>query len=702
MGAQGHTVFIHDDGVIDVTRPPSPEMPVEAAEAVCAAGTAASVAVGVSIAAAILGTSATSIASIGAATAKGASGAASGSVLSAAVPVVMGAQRFSSSSGLSTDMSSTYRSAVGGMDWASGYVAKDSPCQIPHGHNFTGDNEPDPPNPSELSCDALSAILTAFASTMGAAVSLHVFVHFSWKYNVNRRWFNYNSSVRFLPYPQTFVFPGLLLVLVSVFLTGMVGNAAMMISHAYITNGVKTCDGRGCVCRTFAVIALIIELVYLALTVRLITRFNAGVLRFNPEIWQTSEAVTDASKIKDPLFRSIYKIRKCVVSVFRVYKFQGDRMRGRFVRPKEDVMEPKRTARLLDHPCALMRDNPSDALDGYGFSLMLRASGSSTGGTVFELVILEAQVFISLLNGIGAGLGLAPRTVGAIIHVFAVFSVQSVTSLWVFCTSPSNDRLVSLVIGLQFALEAGQTVLLFVYTYTHIPALEQYSFVLALCALVAPIVLQLYDLSLVQIYKVMKGGFSFKDAFFAFIGLLALLPKIVLRLLGIELGDHADQLNAAEKAGTDVGKFSENASWNRANKRNNFAGPAELKRGLGGRLDVQVTRLNASFSRPALRRDGPAELKRGAGGRLDVRSVTQTQTHHFDEAKPAQPAWAVALQQSQSRRQLNAASSSRPALRRDQRSVSRTTPSRPGSAMSQGRRSTEEQKPTPGSEEWQV
>ena len=677
MAAQGHTVFIHDDGVVDVTRPPSPDMPIEAAEVVCAAGTAASAAVGISVAAAILGTSATSIAAMGGAAAKG-SGASSGSVLSAALPVVMGAQRYSSSSGLSTDMSSTYRSAVSGMDWASGDVSKDGACMIPRGHNHTGgDEETDPPNPSKESCDALNTLLTAFASTMGGAVSLHVFVHFSWKYNVNRAnsrnnpWFA--STAPFLPYPQTFVFPGLMLLLTSVFLTGMVGNAGMMIAHAYVTNGVRTCDGRGCTCRALAATALAIELVYLVLTIRLLLRFG-GVMRFNPGLWQPSEAVTDESNIKDPLFRTVYKIRKRVVSMLRKYDFHGDRMRGKFVRPKWDTMEPKRTQRLLDHPVTLMRDNPSDALDGYGFSLMLRASGSSASGTAFELVVLGAQVLVSLLNGIGTGLGLAPRTIGAIIHVSAVWLVQSITSVWILGWSPSNDRMVSLVVGLQFALEAGQTTLLSVYTYTHIPALEQASFVLAICALVAPIMLQLYDFSLVQMYKLMKGGFSFKDAIFAFIGLLALLPKVVLRLFGIQLGDHADQLNAAEKAGTDVSKFSENTSWKRAGKRDYGAGPAEMKRGLGGRLDVGVIPLNAS--RPALRRNG-RELKRSGGGRLDVGLFPSGD----NESNPL-PAWAVQLQHSQSRRQLVNASSSRPAL------------------QNQSHRRSAERKPTPRSEEW--
>jgi len=268
-------------------------------------------------------------------------------------------------------------------------------------------------------------------------------------------------------------------------------------------------------------------------------------------------------------------------------------------------LEPKRTNRLLDGLFVPMPANASDTLDGFGFSLMLRASGASASGTAFELVILEAQILISALNGFGAGRQFAPQSSASLAHLLVVLTLQLGTSAWILYTSASNDRMVSLVIAMQFALEASQTALLVIFSFSRLPALEHASLGLALCALAAPIALQFYDLSLVQIDKIMRGGFSCKSVLHLLVGLLVLLPKLVLRLFGIELGDHADSLNAAEKAGADVQKHSEAMGAQKLSEESERKGTEKPEKHLSWSSNVneptQLKALRASASSPALR-----------------------------------------------------------------------------------------------------
>ena len=423
--------------------------------------------------------------------------------------------------------------------------------------------------------------MVALASSSLLSFLLHVAVRRRWKYAVNRKWYAAQNGVRYLqwcgsttverggasssnqdqnqsqkipsfvPYPAGLVFPGLQLIIVSVFLAGVAGNAVTVLASTEATS----CESVVCSCQVLANIALLITLAYMLLAIRMLLRFN---IHYRAATWRSSESVARPSMVKDPFMRALSKLRTRIYCLRRLVGHRSeaavDRSRGKFVRPRDEILEPTRTERLLARPYALFQHNASDVMDAYGFALMARASGTSSASTSFEVALLSAQLLISMLNGLGVGYQLQPSSPAALIQVAAILAVQLSFSLWVFCVSASNDRLTTLSTGIQFGLEAWQTTLLLLHTLFLHPELETASFAFAVASLCAPIMQLAYD-SLTQIIWAFRDGFSFRTACQNCVSLVLYLPRMILFSLGVQVESGADAF--VEHAGDDLNRAKE-------------------------------------------------------------------------------------------------------------------------------------------------
>ena len=85
------------------------------------------------------------------------------------------------------------------------------------------------------------------------------------------------------------------------------------------------------------------------------------------------------------------------------------------------------------------RNKPSDVLDAMTLTWFSRGNASSFTGLSFDFLALVAGLVIAGLNG--AGSNLTPGSSYATAQVFAVFSIQIGTSLYVYILKPSADRI---------------------------------------------------------------------------------------------------------------------------------------------------------------------------------------------------------------------------------------------------------------------
>lgn len=262
------------------------------------------------------------------------------------------------------------------------------------------------------------------------------------------------GQARFRPYPSAFVFPGLQLVIISLFLTGLVQQAFFILSSADGT----FCVTNFCPCYVLAYIAVAIAIAYVLLAVALLAIFNCS---HRSQTWRPILPVPTPSLVDDPLYRALSKLR----SRMHWHDPVVMRWRGTFVRPEAGIVEPARTDRLLRRPYSLWRGNASDSVDAHGFSLMARARGTTSASASFEVSILTAQIAVGALNGLGAGLGPSAGDAAILAQMLAILWIQALTSLWLLCTSPTADRCIAMVIGTQFALEGAQTMLLLIHRY---------------------------------------------------------------------------------------------------------------------------------------------------------------------------------------------------------------------------------------------
>lgn len=351
-----------------------------------------------------------------------------------------------------------------------------------------------------------------------------------------------STRVRFKPFPSPFVFPGLPVVAVSLFCTGLVGNALAMIQ-----------------CRRHRVLAIVIlgaVVGYGVFALAVLLHFNR---RYRALMWKPAAYPKEATEVIDPLYRLISKLRAhccCSNSGRRVLVI--DRPRGKFAKLPAETKEPARTERLLASPCTLVHANASDTLDAYGFALMARSGGGSLGGVMFEFITLWANILIAAIIGICLSLEQGVHT--TTVQLTCVLCVQSSIAVYAWFCRPSADRVMNLLVGTQFALEASMTALLLAETL--VPELTfdagLIAFLLALVAMLAPVVQRFYDAVIVQISKITRReGFTYKGAFFACLGLVVFLPTMVARFMGLDLGLGG---KVTEGAGDDINKLSTKAA----------------------------------------------------------------------------------------------------------------------------------------------
>ena len=258
----------------------------------------------------------------------------------------------------------------------------------------------------------------------------------------------------------------------------------------------------------------------------------------------------------DPIYRHISRLR---VHFARLQKRGSgaiiDRPQGAFKKPPVDGKEPARTERLLASPRTVVHGNAGDMLDAVGFVLMARAGGHSAGASLFEFVALGGNI---LCAGISAfGTGVVPGTTAAHLVLCAVLFVQLAVVFYVCRWWPSADRVMNVLVGTQFALEAASTLLMLNSSLGY-GSLSHASLVLAILSMIAPITQRFYDAFIVQASKIMrKDGFTWKGAFFAFLGFIVFLPTTVARLAGLNTGYEGKLIDAGSD---DINKMATKAA----------------------------------------------------------------------------------------------------------------------------------------------
>ena len=483
---------------------------------------------------------------------------------STAMSIMMGAQRYASSSGLLSNASASYKGAVAATSWAYGDFDDREPVCCKETCKVEVEEVR-----ALFICDSLKRIMLGMLIALIIVAVLHAVVHMLWRRTVNRRWYQLRKwrmvglrSAPFVPFPSIFVFPGLYLMVMSAFLAGMAGRAITVLLHV-------DCQAASCLgCRLHAWAAILIILLYTSIIFVMLCQFNS---HHRAVAWQPSKEHSTTQELFE-----CCRFMCCVprphaphvnpsggpskldtVGPKRVPPI--DRALGHFVRPEADISEPGRTERLLATPMRIRPNLTGDFLDAYGYALLLRSGGMSGRAASFEVTVLVTQLAVALLNGCGAGLQLTPGATPAVVLRSTVFSVQVCAALVVSLVSTSADPLQSMTLAVQFSLEGCQTLLLMLHELNPAMGLEQASMLCAIGALLAPIVLQAYDTFLVA-SQVGTEGFSLRRLLLYITNLLTLVPRLVMRLLGIQIAEHSaldgiDEIT--EHAGTDMVKVVE-------------------------------------------------------------------------------------------------------------------------------------------------
>ena len=285
----------------------------------------------------------------------------------------------------------------------------------------------------------------------------------------------------------------------------------------------------------------------------------AVLLRFHRQLrqqaWRPLPDPDEASLVIDPFFRLMSKVRvACRRKKHEKRSLVQDRPKGRYVPPLSQREEPARTERLLAAPVNPFTANAADTLDLIGFSLMARAGGDSFVGVSFEFFLLNAQLGVAALVGLTASSPKGSAATCALLAVICAF--QLLASGYVLALHPSSDRLMSLLLGLQFLVEGVVTVMLLLLTLLpdHLDAATGQTcvLVLALLSLFGPVLSRFYDAVIVQLSQyVRRDDFSLKSAFFAFVGVVVFLPTAIAQLCGFGVTSDADtraNLQLAEQA----------------------------------------------------------------------------------------------------------------------------------------------------------
>lgn len=360
-----------------------------------------------------------------------------------------------------------------------------------------------------------------------------------------------DKKAMFVAFPGVFVFPSLLTLCCTFFMTGLVGSSVELLAECAMDYSPLVMAA----CQTPPALVLTSVSAAILLMFTMLVHFW---LNFRHQ-WAPEEPIEDCEDIEDPLYRWVSKVRVRILPKGKDWiKYRMDRERGEFLKMWENTREPERTERLLREPVIFYRRNASDAIDGLKIVLMNRTSGNSFWGLMYDFNMFFVQIIIAILSGLGPAL--VPGTDAATAQVVSIMTVQLGTAFLVGCTGPSVDRVDNVVSVAQFTLEGSQTLCLFLGTleaYTsQQPTLGMIAFFLSVCAMMLPIVEKAYDAIIVQISILCrKDEFSYASCAFTMFGLLLVLPGLLAGLVGIDLGDAGEEVEGAMDSMNDLTEF---------------------------------------------------------------------------------------------------------------------------------------------------
>ena len=435
-------------------------------------------AVAASVATSVAGAVASSVASASAGAASGGAGGAAGSAGSSAaqaeaagggamLPFVLGAQRFQASSGLAVNISNVQTGVAEGMPWILGdfnmsfwrasqnvtatTTASRRRLMIGQDENQTLLPEGDDADAQREALNELMSTLSTFAIVVGSILALTFSIQHVWRHRMNRRYYaegrlskkerrSLTRHARFRSLPAIFVFPGILMLSINFFTTGLIDRSIRLI----LAPG--EC-GAECIWPAVAVLVLVGSyMIFIMVLLLHFNRYHRAVL------WQPTIEPSSSKEIEDPLYRLVSKIRLVICRRGGRYTIM-DRARGEFKPDEGEREEPDRTERLLAHPFSLVRTKAADSLDALKLTWMARASGGAFVGVSFDLVAMTVQVVITVT--LCVGIAITKGSTSALVQVGAVMTLQLGTFLYVIMASPSNDRIENLLtVSLPVSLNA--------------------------------------------------------------------------------------------------------------------------------------------------------------------------------------------------------------------------------------------------------
>jgi len=300
------------------------------------------------------------------------------------------------------------------------------------------------------------------------------------------------------PFPTAFVFPNLLFLPFWLFNTGLSEGATALFASGL------TCVGEGgqqllqetadCVAAgpmlalALAVLAAVVAV--LAIGLHMLLHFMRC---FRADSWEGAEPAKDASKIDDPLFRLLGKIRA------RLGLRALHRELGGWTTSEEDSVEPRRTERLLANLWTCTHATAADSIAAMEGHLLDSCSGHTTLALLFAWLTMLVQVFVGVMSGVGPYLTAGSRTADAQVATLAGVKISWAILLLSGITE-SVDSLGTYVAVAQFLSEGiAAAVLLFaqhsdIFNDENIPdELRGLSFFLLLIPVFLPVLQTYYD-----------------------------------------------------------------------------------------------------------------------------------------------------------------------------------------------------------------
>ena len=488
--------------------------------------------------------------------------------------ILFGAQRLALSDGLAVPIGEVDAGVSSGLGWALGDLglfglstaplsqSSDDARQLSEAGGEVGSGEAGGEVgsgsnatvlPRLAAFNALTERLGILSMALVAIMFLNLFLIWHWQTRRNRTFYSekkqrqLRASFRLLTdteqadkiqqtfhrFPGVCVFPGPLLVVCKLFITGLVANSVDLVIAA------DECRGR---CRAVGIACLVFEIGFIFLGWYVVIDWN---VRFRRMTWRPATMPASTEDVKDPLFRLLSNIR------LRVCRGRQNglvkRVRGKVARPAECTDEPQRTERLLRRWYRLRHDNAADTMDAFQFVFFVRGSGLSWADTIFDHYGLTTQVLIAALAGLSRHIEVGSSH--ATLQVLAVVTLQFLHGLYCLGWLPSNDKAEAYVQGAQFTLEGVRSTLLLVQGAAPAASVQQASLGLSLVAVVVPIVRYFYDAVVVQLITLHRGGKLNRIAVLvAVVGLLANIQLLVMKVLGF--GDMSMSKDAANKAQT--------------------------------------------------------------------------------------------------------------------------------------------------------